>query len=366
MLILILFLASHGNAEGLGSSVPLSPESIISKERRRQIYDNVLLESPVGAMIGGVIPQSYEEMIAGGHDAPISIIQFQHNSSREYWKKQKAQKNSQRLVRLKMDAETFGELNLRAADVWDQLTECNGNSPEAARRAFFAFERLCSDPAKSKIVSGLIKEVAQNYQHFLISTPINDLSEKEGTFLFFEAFEKGIHPLIVQFAINQWALFLNHPAEEAQPLSWLISAKLNDRKTRLRFRELEEFIEPLAPSEEAILRVVVNNLIILTLLNGEHLKHPCAIYGLWPAMNRILFRFQIDLHGNLGTALWDELRALDSNASNYCGISLKYLDSGSGTQGIYGDSGTRHILNLRIMYQFYVGSTWEKQVGKEF
>lgn len=85
------------------------------------------------------------------------------------------------------------QLNLRAADLWSRIVDCNGGAAEKARQNYFEAQRLCDGDANASLVTEL-KALARNFQDFLITSPYYR-ERGEGTL-----YLPVLHPLLAELA----------------------------------------------------------------------------------------------------------------------------------------------------------------------
>lgn len=342
------------------------PQPLFSREVDQSFVDKWtdmnLMQEPIGKMIGR-IPKNYEEIVNQGVDAPAEKIHLLHEKSEQYWTENRKDNS---INSIDIDMESWRELNLRAAEVWKKLVACNSNNPEEARLRYFYSQKLCSDAQKNQEISQLLSELGLNFQQFLFSTPLLNIRNLN----FPPVGLKHPHPLIVQFSIQQWSIYFNHAAEEKLETSSILSSILTVKRQNDEYRRafsnqpdyLARLLKPIHQQSEILLKQVVNNLVFLALYSYEGLEHPCSIYGLWPAMNRLMLHQQEMLWNGLSFDLGEELKALDRKVQSACGAPIRYIHhAGQSTQGVYGRYGTTHIHHLRRLYYLWIGRSWERR-----
>lgn len=316
------------------------------------------------------VPSTLENIINHGQDAPISLIQKLHKQSYEFWLNYKVPKNPpliqsfgvDRIQNVALDIRSIKELNLRAADVWKKLIECNNNNPEQARIAFFYSnrEKFCANNS-SVYLFGLIQELGFNFQQYIISTmPLAEISNYRAN-PDSNIIAKNPHPLLTEFAILNWSAFFNHGGETSFETVGSINSTMFQFEAFKRSMQTRQFTEysyqQTAPNMQAgataLFKAIVNNLIFVSLVHYDNLEFTCSKYGLWPALNRSIL-----YNGNLlnyhSSPIYSELTFLNDMVEYDCGPKVDFLmtPERDGAYGLYFQS---NLIDMRLRYYDFIG-----------
>lgn len=328
------------------------------------------MKQPVGMMVGR-LPESYQQMIKDGFDIPIQRLTQLHEASRLYWSETTSEQNldpGNFLKMAKIDLLTLKDLNLLSAEVWDQIVKCNNESPELARLKIFEMGQFCEESGLEKITSDKFYELSQNFQSFLLASPV--MSRKtnpvfDGSFVKFV----NVHPLLVQLAIVQWSIFLNHAAEKKAAISEALTLAAMKIEYNQSIRENPSFnsdpaffkslMEVENPGEIAIYKLSSNSIAFLSFLSASKVNvNPCEIYGLWPAVNRTLL-YRMMLWGSTEFSLFEQINRAEEKVIQNCGRKVHIIGDPQMSRTIYSPAGLLHLQNMKSLFHHWLGQFWK-------
>lgn len=365
MKYLILILTFIGTCI-LQAQQPKSPFDY-SELAHSDAWKNALLKEflwqPVGQMVGK-LPSSYAQIIMEGTDLPAKRLNELHEQSERYWTGDLKVQNPL-MERSQIDLLTLKDLNLTAVEVWKLLISCNNENADSIRLNLIQMKKFCNEAGSEQEVAKRFFELANNFQYFLISSP---LMVSKYNIVFSDNFIKfkSIHPLLVQMATIQWAVFMNHAAEKRDRINIIlgdISIYMDSNETIRNFSsyqrdpaDFRKYLADISNFGTAIYRLSINSIAFLSFLSPtEENNSTCEIYGIWPAINRALF-YKTYLWGMLESNLHEPITRLEANTIQNCGRKVHIIQTTPRMPDPYASAGLEHLNKMKSLHRHWMES----------
>lgn len=366
LILVLLLLTLSAGAQQLAPKPILDDTSFVNSPAWQTMLREEFLKQPVGKLVGRN-PESYQQIIEEGFDIPVERLSGLHEISIKYWSNLK--QNSDPIFQLaKIDVLTLKDLNLLAAEVWTSLVQCNDGNVAQVRFKLFRMDKFCSDSALQTEVSRKFFELAQNFQGFLLSSPV--MSRRTDRVYDGKNIKlQNIHPLLTQLAFVQWAIFMNHAAEKRNDLTnalTLVALKMDyNHSVRENASFSSEpgfflkYIKDVTGHEIAVYKLSTNSIAFLSYLapSDENINS-CEFYGLWPAINRTML-YKVWLWGSIETSFHEQITRAEENVIQNCGRKVHIIGESSLMRTIYGPAGLTHLQNMKILYNHWLGRFWK-------
>lgn len=324
------------------------------------------LAEPVGRMVGRY-PESYEQIIQQNIDISPDQLKIVAEQSEAYWKSDISVKDPV-LALGKIDLSTLRDLNLLSSDLWKLLLKCNDGDVNLVRLKIWTRKEFCKNQEMNSAVEKSFLELSQNFQAYLIALPF--LTAATAGVYVSGAFKiLHMHPLLVQMLIVIKSIFMNHVLEKRNYLTEVMdhmsfkfgSANLVGLLTyNLPRKLLESQAAETKIDHFAVYKVYVNSLALLRYLSPaiENTDSACQIYGLWPAVNRIIL-YQTHLWNRADNDINRHLIALEARVVVHCGPIVRATPNKNSEFEIYGNAGFSHLYAMKSLYMKWLGRFWE-------
>ncbi len=338
------------------------------------------LKSPAGKMVNAgnssstpIMAETYREAVLS-KDAPIAMIQELHKKSQSYWNRvlQSIDGNGQSplipkasSIRKGIVVSQLADLNLSAFRVWNAMVACNGNDPQKARIGFLHADdgSFCEgSPGQSEIALKKLKELAFNWQAFIFGIEatedgfIADLRHSEA----YQRIFQNMHPLLTEFTLLIWSSYFNTFNERRSDFMRITQTAL------LYFRSNSMPEIQAALKFNSAVSLFQGTMLIVYFMNYENYEHQCAVYGLWPALNRILLnpdRIVFFISNDQTGA-----NAIKKRGNRICGEmhSINWEDDAGGFLpksmfGLYSVKAYYHKVQMQLLYETYLRSQWDNR-----
>ena len=164
---------------------------------------------------------------------------------------------------------TAQDLNIRAAELWAKIVNCQGSDSEAARKAYLGGENLCTDSTQSAILRGELKSLSTDLEQMLLSAEILHPYAMEWRFTL-----PVIHPLLSQLAVEVIATVHHQLQSEFKTENGKIIRAVN-------LAHIPVLLNRKPPVDPAS-RLFWNARRLLIAAEGTLPARGCARFGLWP------------------------------------------------------------------------------------
>lgn len=357
-----------------------SDTQVVNKGEWHDYTAKEFLKTPAGKMVNAenhsvvpVLPTNYREAIIE-KDAPISIIQEQHQRSEKYWRSILQSLNSNgetqlipntSTIRSGIDVAHIADLNLNAVKVWNQMVACSNGDANRARVGFLHVDdgEFCANQTQSETVLKSLMELAFNWQSFIFGIEATE-DGIETDLVYSSSYKKifqNTHPLLTEFTLLIWSAYFNTFYERRSKFMQITETALFyfDNKYKPEIKE--------ALKRNSAVSLFQGTALILYFMNDDEYKYSCATYGLWPAFNRILLNpdriLFFSSHGRTEAKLIHERGNLI--CGEVSGIDWEESEAGrglfAGVFGIYSTKAYHHKVKMQELYEAYLRSQWDNR-----
>lgn len=323
-----------------------------------------LLMSTVAQASGQATMSNYQRILEQNLDLSSEDVAAVAERSEAYWKKESSLQDPILLMG-KLDLATLRDLNLLSSELWKKLVQCNEGNANSVRLNIISMKELCQNKDLGPELEKSFAELAVNFQSYLISLPPLVASTSS---LHVNGAHKlyHLHPLLVQFLISFKAIFMNHILEERSRLSEVLD-QMSFKHGSANFRELisrnlpktilESQSQKTKIDHYAIFNLYINSLALLRYLApaADEKANSCAVYGLWPMMNRMLL-YQTNLWSHTDTNAERHLFDLEKRTEFHCGQIIR-ITPNKGAE-YYANAGFSHLYLMKQFYMKWLGHLW--------